>query len=165
MVMSAVGAFDRDGCTDSQEVVAVVSYTGSDDPSRRRTDHYPKWLDDLADDVTMEAGAMTGIVRGAEHVRTILAFARTLYEYQDFVYMGEYGENGWVEDYTSRVQGEPIANVAIIHKNSAGQAQHIVMNHRPLPSLLLFSRLIGEHFAGTEYARYFAPALLDSAAD
>jgi hypothetical protein len=36
------------------------------------------------------------------------------------------------------------------------QTQHLVVNHRPLPSVLLLSRLLGEHFAGTRYARYFA---------
>ena len=37
----------------------------------------------------------------------VLACARTLYEYQDFIYIGEYGENGFVEDYASKVRGEP----------------------------------------------------------
>jgi hypothetical protein len=41
------------------------------------------------------------VVRGAEDVRTVLAYARTLYEHQGFIYIGEYGENGWVEDYAS----------------------------------------------------------------
>lgn len=31
----------------------------------------------------------------------------------------------------------------------------VVVNHRPLRSVLLWSRLMGEHFAGIEYARHF----------
>jgi hypothetical protein len=31
----------------------------------------------------------------------------------------------------------------------------IVVNHRPLRSVLLWSQLMGEHFAGTRYAQYF----------
>ncbi|HEY3690998.1 MAG TPA: hypothetical protein VGL46_11945 [Pseudonocardiaceae bacterium] len=75
---------------------------------------------------------------------------------QDFVYLGDYGENGFAEDYASKVRGEPIANIAVVYRNPEGQTQHLVVNHRPLPSVLLLSRLLGEHFAGTRYARYFA---------
>ena len=43
----------------------------------------------------------------------------------------------------------------MIRFNEAGQAVRIVVNHRPLRSLLLWSQLMGEHFAGTPYAPYF----------
>lgn len=131
------------------------TYLGSGDERRHRTDYRPAWLDDLADDVTMEASVMNGIVRGAADVRAILGHARTLYDYQEFEFAGEYGDHGFVEDYTSRVHGEPIGSVVVVRYNNAGQAQHIVINHRPLRSVLLWSRLMGEHFAGTGYARYF----------
>jgi hypothetical protein len=142
--------------------MTTPTYLGSGDPARQRTDYYPPWLDNLADDVTMEGSVLNGIVRGAEDVRTVLAYARTLYEYQDFIYIGEYGENGFVEDYASKVRGEPIANIAVVYRNSVGQTQHLVVNHRPLPSVLLFSRLLGEHFAGTRYAQYFAAPSADA---
>ncbi|GHJ39429.1 hypothetical protein [Streptomyces sp. TS71-3] len=132
-----------------------MTYLGSGDPVRERTDYYPPWLDQLADDVTLEGAALNGVVHGADNVRKLLAYARTLYEYQDFEFIGKYGENGFVEDYSSRVQGQPIANIAVVRKNAAGQAQSLIMNHRPLASVLMFSRLMGKHFAGTQYARYF----------
>ena len=135
-----------------------MTYLDSGDPARRRTDYYPPWLDDLADDVTLEGSVMNGVVRGAEAVRTLLGYARTLYEYQEFNFAGEYDDNGFLEDYTSRVAGEPIASVVVVTRNAAGQAQHIVVNHRPLDSLLLFSRLMGEKFAGTAYGEHFAAA-------
>jgi hypothetical protein len=53
------------------------------------------------------------------------------------------------------VRGEPIGSVVVIRFNEAGQAARIVVNHRPLRSVLLWSRLMGEHFAGTRYAQYF----------
>jgi hypothetical protein len=140
----------------------VPTYLGSGDRARQRTDYSPAWLDNLAEDVTMEGSVLNGIVLGAEDIRTVLAYARSLYEYQEFFYLGDYGENGFIEDYASRVRGEPIANIAVIYKNQAGQAQHLVMNHRPLPSVLLFSRLMGEHFAGTRYAQYFAASSVDA---
>jgi hypothetical protein len=136
----------------------MTTYLGSGDAGARRTDYYPPWLDDLADDVTMEASVMNGIVRGPEAVRAILGFARTLYDYQEFVYAGEYGEDGFAEDYVSRVRDEPIGSVVVVRRNAAGQTQHIVISHRPLSAVLTWSRLMGEHFAGTPYARYFLTA-------
>ena len=43
----------------------------------------------------------------------------------------------------------------MIRFNEAGQAARIVVNHRPLRSVLLWSQLMGEHFAGTRHAQYF----------
>jgi hypothetical protein len=129
---------------------------GSGDPGRQRTDYHPSWLDSLADDVTMEGSVLNGVVEGAEAVRTLLGYARTLYEYQDFVFVGDDGVFGFVEDYSSCVRGEPIANIAIVRKNDRGEVQHLIVNHRPLPAVLLFSRLMGEHFKDTQYAKFFA---------
>jgi hypothetical protein len=132
-----------------------MSYLGSGDPARQRTDYTPEWLSNLADDVTMEASVLTCIVKGPEAVRTLLSFARTLYDYQDFNVIGRYGEDDFVEDYTAKVHGEPIGSIVVVRSNAVGQAQEIIINHRPLRSVLLWSRLMGEHFAGTEYAKYF----------
>lgn len=133
----------------------MTTYLGSGDESRHRTDYRPRWLEELADDVTMEASVLTGVVHGAEAVRAILGHARSLYDYQEFVYVGRYGERDLVEDYTSRVHGEPIGSIVVVRYNDEGKVAHIVVNHRPLGSVLLWSRLMGEHFAGTQYAGYF----------
>jgi len=90
------------------------------------TDYRPVWLDSLADDVTIEGSA------------------------------GPYGENGFLEDYTAWVRGEPIGNVVLVTRNAAGQAQRIVANYRPRTTLLRLSRLIGEQLAGTPYGEHFA---------
>jgi hypothetical protein len=135
-----------------------MTYLGSGDRARRRNDYYPPWLEDLADDVTLEGSVMNGVVSGAEAVKKILGYARTLYEYQDFSYAGPCGADTFLEDYTSRVRGEPIGSVVVVTRNPAGQTQHIVVNHRPRSSVLLFSRLMGEKFAGTSYGDHFAPA-------
>jgi len=83
-------------------------------------------------------------------------YIRSLYEYQRFHFAGPYGEDGFLEDYTAGVRGEPINNVTLVTSNAAGQAQHIVGNYRPRSTLLLLSRLIGDHFAGTPYGEHFA---------
>ena len=141
-----------------------MAQTGSGDPARRRTswtgnvwvkDYYPEWLDNLADDATLEAPAMNGSAHGAEAVRAIVVEARKLYEFQDFNFTGDYGDDGFLEDYVSQVRGEPISVIVTVTRNAAGKAQHIVVNHRPRNSLLLFSRLMHEKFAGTPIADHF----------
>jgi hypothetical protein len=120
------------------------------------TDYHPVWLESLADDVTIEGSAMNGVAHGAEAVRSIVTYIRTLYHDQEFTFAGPYGENGFLEDYTAQVRGERIGNVVLVTRNAAGQAQQIVANYRPRSTLLLLSRLIGEHFVGTPYGEHFA---------
>jgi hypothetical protein len=99
---------------------------------------------------------MNGVVEGAEAVRSIVAYIRTIYEDQEISFAGPYGEDGFLEVYTTRVRGEQISNVVLVTRNAAGQAQHVAANYRPRNTLLLLSRLIGEHFAGTPYGEHFA---------
>jgi hypothetical protein len=103
----------------------------------------------------MEGSAMDGFVQGPEAIRTMVAAIRTLYDYQKFNFAGPYGDNSWFEDYTAGVRGEPIGNVTVVTRNAAGQAQHIVGNYRPRSTLLLLSRLVGEHFADTPIGEHF----------
>ena len=133
-----------------------MAYLRSGDPARNLTDYYPSWLDNLADDVTIEGSAMDGVADGPEAVRTILVAIRTLYEYQEFNFVGPVGGNGILEDYTAQVHGEPISCVVLVTRNAAGQTQHIVANYRPRSSLLLLSRLVGEKLAETPYGEHFA---------
>jgi len=66
---------------------------------------------------------MNGVAHGAEAVRSIVTYIRTLYDRQQFNFAGPYGEAG----------GEPVGNVVLITLNAAGQAQHIVANTDPGP--------------------------------
>ena len=134
-----------------------MSSTGSSDPVRKRTahDYYPWWLDNLADDVTGEGAAMQGILHGAEAVRRLVLDARQLYKHQEFQYTGDYGDDSFLEEYTCEIEGEPTRVVVTVKRNSTGKAQHLVVNHRPRSSVLLFARLMGEKYAGTPLAKYF----------
>jgi hypothetical protein len=120
------------------------------------SNYFPAWLNNLADDVTLEGSMMDGAVQGADAVRAVLVYIRKLYERQEFHYAGPYGDNGFLEDYTAWVQGKPLGNVVLIARNEAGQTQHIVGNYRPRSTLLLLSRLVGEHFADTPTGAHFA---------
>ena len=57
-----------------------MTHSGSGDAARSLADYYPAWLDNLADDVTLEGSAMDGLVQGAEAVRTVLVSIRALYD-------------------------------------------------------------------------------------
>ena len=96
-----------------------MTHTGSGDPAL--ADYYPAWLDSLAGDVTLEGSAMDGFVQGAEAVRTVLVQIRALYDYQEFHFAGPYGDNGWLEEYTAGVRGEPIGNVTLVTRDAAGR--------------------------------------------
>ncbi|MGN6128286.1 MAG: hypothetical protein ACTHON_17155 [Humibacter sp.] len=143
----------------------MTTYLGSGEVSTHRTDYTPEWLGKLADDVTLEAAVMNGIATGPEAVRAILGFARTLYDYQEFNVIGRYGENDFVEDYVATVRGQaPIGSVVVIRYNDVGLVSNIVINHRPLSSVLLWSGIMSDHFADTEYAKFFLqPAELEKA--
>jgi hypothetical protein len=136
----------------------VPTYLGGADPAGRFTDYYPAWLDTLADDVTIEGSLLDGAAQSPEAVRAIVGAIRTLYDGQAFNFAGPYGDNGWLEDYTARVQGEPIGCAVLVTRNAAGKTQHVAANYRPRSSLLLLSRLVGEKVAGTPYAKYFLAA-------
>ena len=131
----------------------LPQYLGSGDPALK--DYYPAWLDNMADDATVEGSMLDGAVQGAEAVRSVVLTIRSLYERQAHKFAGPYGDNGFLEHYVAKVNGEPIGCVVLITRNAAGKTQHVVASYRPLNSLLLFSRLLREKFAGTPYAEYF----------
>ncbi|MGY6026499.1 hypothetical protein [Streptomyces spinosirectus] len=132
-----------------------MTSTERSDTDRQSLSYYPWWLDNLADDATLEGAAMNGGARGAKAVRTIVVKARELYEFQDFSYADDFGDNGFLEIYDSSIQGEPLKVVVTVTRNAAGQAQDLAVLHRPRNSLLLFSRLMHEKLAGTPLAEHF----------
>jgi hypothetical protein len=138
------------------EVGPPTTITRFDGARVPATDYQPVWINSLAEDVTIEGSAMNGVAHGADAVRSIVTFIRTLYDRQEFNFAGPYGENGFIEDYTAWVRGEPLGNVVLITRNADGQAQHIVANYRPRTTLLLVSQLVGEHFADTPLGEHFA---------
>ena len=142
--------------TKAQAEGAAATYLRSGDPARRFTDYYPAWLNNLADDVTVEGSMLDGVVQGADAVRSLVLTIRSLYEHQEFKFAGSYGDNGFLEDYIARVNGEPIGCVVLVTRNAAGQTKHIAASYRPRSSLMHFSRLLGEKFAGTPIAEHFA---------
>ena len=132
----------------------LPQYLGSGDPALK--DYYPAWLDNMAEDATVEGSMLDGAVNGADAVRSVVLTIRSLYDRQEHKFAGPYGDNGFLEDYVAEVRGEPIGCVVLVTRNAAGQTQHVVASYRPRSSLLLFARLLGEKFAGTPIAEHFA---------
>jgi len=140
---------------DSRDTDGVPTYLEGGDPAGKYTDYYPAWLENLADDVTIEGSLLDGAALGPDAVRTIVGTIRTLYDHQVFNFAGAYANNGWLEDYAAQVRGEPIGCAVLVTRNAAGQTQHVAANYRPRSSLLLLSRMVGEKLASTPYAKYF----------
>ena len=131
----------------------LAQYLGSGDPSLK--DYYPAWLEKMADDATVEGSMLDGAVQGADAVRSVVLTIKSLYDRQEFKFVGPYGDNGWIEDYVAEVHGKPLGCVVLVKRNDAGQTQHVVASYRPRTSLLLFARLLGEKFAGTPIGKQF----------
>jgi hypothetical protein len=117
--------------------------------------YYPEWLDNLAEDVTLEAAAMDGAAHGAADVRSIVVAAKELYDNQQFSYAGPCGDDGFLEVYTTDIRGVHTRVIVLVNFNDAGQTQQIVVNHRPRSALLAFSRVMLEKFSGTPLARHW----------
>jgi hypothetical protein len=132
----------------------LAQYLGSGDPTLK--DYYPAWLDNMADDATVEGSMLDGVVVGAEGVRSVVRTIRSLYDRQEFKSVGPYGDNGWIEDYVAEVHGEPLGCVVLVKRNDAGQTQHVVASYRPRTTVVYFARLLSEKFAGTAIAEHFA---------
>ena len=98
---------------------------------------------------------LDGALQGPDAIRAVIGGVRELYDRQDFNFAGPWGDNGFIEDYTAQVGGKPLGCLHLITLNADGKAQHIAANYRPLSSLMFFSRLLRESFAGTPYAERF----------
>ena len=138
----------------SIQVTVPAQYLASGDPALK--DYFPVWVNNMADDATVEGSMLNGVVQGGDAVRSVVITIRSMYEHQVFKFAGPYGDNGFLEDYVAKVNGEPIGCVVLVTRNAAGKTQHVVASYRPLSSLLLFSRLLREKFAGTPIAEHFA---------
>jgi hypothetical protein len=138
----------------STKANVLPQYLGSGDPALK--DYYPAWLDNMADDATVEGSMLDGVVQGAEAVRSVVRTIRSLYDRQEFKFVGPYGDKGWIEDYVAEVRGEPLGCVVLVKRNDAGQTQHVVASYRPRTTVVYFARLLGEKFAGTPIAEHFA---------
>jgi hypothetical protein len=133
---------------------ARATYLEGGNPALK--DYFPAWVNNMAEDATVEGSLLEGVVQGAEAVRSVVIAIRSVYDRQEHKFAGPIGENDFFEDYVAEVRGQPIGCIVLIKRNAAGQTQHVVAGYRPLSSVLLLSRLVREKFAGTAIAEHFA---------
>lgn len=70
----------------SIKVNLLAQYLGSGDPVLK--DYYPPWLENMADDATVEGSMLDGVVVGAESVRSVVLTIKSLYDRQEFKFVG-----------------------------------------------------------------------------
>src|SRR6478735_7815161 len=101
----------------STSASVLPQYLGSGDPALKG--YYPAWVNNIAADATVEGSMLNGAVQGADAVRSIVLTIRSLYEGQEFKFAGPYGDNGFIEHYAAKVNGDPIGCVVLIARNAA----------------------------------------------
>jgi hypothetical protein len=136
------------------ETQAQPSYFFGGNPAIE--DYYPKWLDNLSEDATLEGSMLDGVVQGAKDVRLVVATIRSFYDRQEHTFAGPSGNGGFLEEYVAEVRGEPIGCVVLVSFNNAGKAQRVVASYRPRTSLLHFAARLAEKFASTPIAQHFS---------
>lgn len=133
----------------------LAQYMCRGDPAL--ADYYPAWVakENMADDATVEGSMLDGVVVGGENVRSVVLAIKSLYDPQEFLSVGPYGDNGWIENYVAKVDGQPLGCVVLVERNDAGKTQHVIASYRPRTSVLHFASLLAEKFAGTPIAEHF----------
>ena len=131
----------------------LAQYTGNGDPALK--DYYPEWVDNMADDATVEGSMLDGVVVGGEEVRSVVLTIKSLYDRQEFKSVGPYGNNGWLEEYVAEVHGAPLGCVVLVKRNDAGQTQHVVASYRPRSTVMYFAGLLAEKFVGSALSEHF----------
>ena len=76
-----------------------AQYLTGGDPALEH--YYPAWVNDIADDATVEGSMLNGALQGADAVRSVVLTIRSLYEHQAFKYAGPCGDHGFLEDYVA----------------------------------------------------------------
>ncbi|MGF6811399.1 hypothetical protein OKW30_006591 [Paraburkholderia sp. Clong3] len=104
----------------------------------------PLWLTSLAENATLEASVLKRPIEGRADILSVIKHAVSLYEFQHHSYKGTIGDGLYMESYRSQIQGVPIETVVVAHMNGQGETESVVINHRPLNAMLLFSKLMGE---------------------
>jgi hypothetical protein len=115
-------------------------------PTLPRPDGPPPWLGKLAKDASLEGAVLKHAVHGRDNILTLISYARTLYEFQEYTYYGNWDDNFFMEAYRSRINGVPVDCFIVAHMNDKGEADSILLHHYPLNATLEFSRLMWEKF-------------------
>ena len=98
---------------------------------------------------------LEGATVGPEDLRSVVLKIKSMYEHQEFLSVGPYGDDDWIEDYVAEVDGMPLGCVVLVKRNDAGQTQHVEASYRPRTTVARFADLLADEFAGTPLEEYF----------
>ena len=124
----------------------------------------PPWLGKLAQDATLEGAVLKRAVHGKDNILALISHARTLYEFQDYIYYGNWGSEFFMESYRASVNGVAVDCSVMVHMNEAGEADSLLIHHYPLSAALEFSRLMWEKFGDRFGDVYLTAAQADGIA-
>ena len=133
-------------------------------PTLPRPDGPPPWLGKLAKDATLEGAILKRSVHGRDNILTLISYARTLYEFQEYTYYGHWDDKFFMEAYRSSINGVPVECFIVAHMNDQGEADSILLHHYPLNATLEFSRLMWEKFGDQFGDLYLSAAQADRVA-
>ncbi|CAB3771667.1 hypothetical protein [Paraburkholderia solisilvae] len=112
----------------------------------------------MADDATLEGAVLKRPVQGRDNIVGLLKHAKSLYDFQEFIYKDYISKNLFMESYRATVRGVPVECVVLVHMNDNGEADSLVINHFPIGAALLFGQLMWEK-VGDEFGNlYLTPA-------
>ena len=84
----------------------TAQYLAHGDPALKG--YYPAWVNNMADDATVEGSMLDGIVQGADAVRSVVLTIRSLYEHQEFKFVGLTGTTGSSKTTSPRSVARPL---------------------------------------------------------
>lgn len=109
----------------------------------------------FAEDVTLEASALTRPVEGRDLVKNVMAAASTIYDSLVFTQETDNGERSYLEWRATAFGGMQIDGVTVLTKDTAGRIVRAAIHHRPLGVVHRFSAELGRRLAGLLDAEYF----------
>jgi hypothetical protein len=102
----------------------------------------------FAPSVKLEATALARTVEGRERVQTVMGAASRIYETLEFTHHAQEGQRSYLE-WTARLRGgEPVSGITVLTSDPDGKILNIAIHHRPLPTMLRFSAMLGQDLAG-----------------
>ena len=113
------------------------------------------FADAFADNVILEASVLVRPIEGRDCVKRVMATASNVYEALTFTYQVESAQQTYLEWDAKAFDGQSLAGMTILTKNSDGLIVHIAIHHRPLGAVLRFSSEMRDRLKGKIEPDYF----------
>ena len=109
----------------------------------------------FADDVVLEASALTRPIEGRDRVMQVMGTASAIYESLVFTHEASAGPRTYLEWEATAFGGMAIRGVTVLTKDAGGRIVRAAIHHRPLWAALRFSSELGQRLTGTVDAEHF----------